>query len=209
MINKNTFNHQDICSLLYSGNINGAVNSFREKTSADDYTIFTRTMYLSSLNFAIYNYILMKEGISLFECCCENEQRIAKVTKDSLIDTGINIISSYGMDSRYMIEKYQNIHIRNAIYHIHSHISEKLSLDNVSKAINLNPAYLCQLFKREVHMSFSDYITAYRVKLAKTLLQKSDYSIQEISSKCGFRSSTYLSTCYKKVYGYSPSKERR
>lgn len=208
-MNAASLNHTDIYMLLYHGDITGAVGIFRKKTDENGFTPAARGMYLSSLNFGIYNYILMKENISLHDCCYENEKKITNVTKDSFITIGIDIINSYGMDKRYMIEKYSNVHIKNAMYYIHTHINEQLSLRAVSEAVNLNPSYLCQLFKKEVHTSFSNYITTQRIKLAKGLLNCTDYSIEEISEKCGFKSTAYFSTCYKKALGIPPSHERR
>lgn len=207
-MNTVSLNHNDIYTHLYHGDITGAAELFREKTDESRFTPATRGIYLSSLNFGIYNHILMKENISLHDCCYENERKITNVTRESFMGMGIDIINSYGMDQRYLIEKYPNIHIKNAMYYIHTHINEQLSLQIVSEAVNLNPSYLCQLFKKEVHTSFSNYITAHRIKLAKGLLHCTDYSIEKISEKCGFKSSAYFSTCYKKTHGIPPSHAR-
>lgn len=207
-MNESLFNHQDICTLLYHGDISGAIAIFADKTSKVSYTPTTRAIFLSSLNMAIYNYILMKEHISLHDCCYENEKKITTVTKDSLIQIGAEIINCYGMDKRYMIEKYTNTHIKNAMYYIHTHINEPLTLKTVSQAININPSYMCQLFKKEVLMSFCDYVMTHRLKLAKGLLNSTDYSIEKISEICGFKNGAYFSTCYKKIYGISPSHQR-
>lgn len=202
------FNHNDIYTLLYHGDIKGAIAIFTGKTDEAIYTPSERAIYLSSLNIGIYNYILTRENISLHDCCYENEKKIATVTKSSLLKTGAEIISSYGMDKRYMIEKYENWHIKNAMYYIHAHINEQLTLKDVCDTICITPSYLCQLFKRDVHMSFCDYVMSHRLKIAKGLLHCTDYSIEEIAEKCGFKNSAYFSTCYKKMYGFPPSKER-
>lgn len=201
-------NHQDIYTLLYHGDIDGAVRLFSCKARESLYTPDKRHIYLSSLNFGIYNYILFRENISLHDCCYENEKKIAGVTKDTLISVGSDIICSYGTDIRYMIEKHKNIHIKNAIYYIHSHISEQLTLKSVSHAVNITPSYLCQLFKKEVHLSFCDYIMSHRIKLAKELLNCTNYSIEDIAEQCGFKNCAYFSTCYKKAVGIPPSHER-
>lgn len=207
-MNEHLFNHNDIYTLLFHGDIGGAILAFENKTDVAAHTPATRAIYLSSINIGIYNYILTKENISLHECCYENEKKISTVTKDSLLQIGAEIINSYGMDRRYMIEKYANIHIKNAMYYIHDHINESLSLKHVCDSICITPSYLCQLFKKEVNTSFCDYVMSHRLKIAKTLLISTDYSIEEIAEKCGFKNSAYFSTCYKKIYGISPSKEK-
>ena len=208
-MNEHLFNHNDIYILLYHGDTDGAISIFNDKTDTSALTPATRAIYLSSLNIGIYNYILTRDKVSLHDCCYENERKIATVTMNTTLQTGADIISSYGMDRRYLIEKYENEHVKNALYYIHSHLGQPLTLKDVCDAICLTPSYLCQLFNRKVCMSFCDYVMSYRLKVAKELLNCTTHSIEEIAEKCGFKNSTYFSTCYKKMYGFPPSKERQ
>lgn len=207
-MNEFYFNHAEIYTLLFNGNIQSAIEVFTNKTKAVEFTPLTRTSYLSSLNYGIYNYILLKENLSLHNCCMENEKKISRVTTDSVVSTGINIITAYGFDERYLIEKYHNVHIKNALYYIHTHLNEPMSLKLVSTAINVSPSYLCQLFRKETDTSFCDYILNRRIKLAQGLLKKTNRPIQDIADQCGFKSAAYFSTCYKKETGHLPSDDR-
>ncbi len=208
-MNDNLLNHTEIYTLLYNGNINSAIKIFQNKTKGVTFTPSARTSYLSSLNYGIYNYFLFKEKISLYACCMENEKKISLVTNESIVSTGIDIITTYGFDRRCLIEKYQSAHVKSALYYIHNHLNEPLTLENVSSAANISPSYLCRLFRREVGTSFSNYIQNSRIKLAQELLNCSDYPIQRIAEQCGFKTAAYFSTCYKKIMGYLPSEERR
>lgn len=201
-------NHQNIYTLFYHCDTKEAIRLFEEKTNEIEFTPATRKLYLSSLNFGLYNYILLKDNISLHDCCVENEKKIALATQNSLIELGSDIIMSYCMDVHYIMEKHSNPHIKNAIYYIHDHINEPLSLEIVGNAINLNPIYLCQLFKKEVHTSFCDYILLRRLKLAKELLHHTNDTVEKIAEKCGFKNNAYFSTCYKRKFGISPSQDR-
>lgn len=199
------FNHTEIYFLLYNGNTSEALRTFEEKLNETDIPPHLRKSYLSSLNFGIYNYVLMKENVSLHECCAENEQKIQNATGDTLLEIAKEIIHSYGADARYMIEKYTNKHIRSAMYYIHKHLSEPLSLDIVSREISINPTYLSDLFKKEVNENFSHYVTKERIKLAKKLLTNTTLSIQQISEKCGYENVAYFSTRFKQHTGKTPS----
>ena len=203
------YNHLEIYQFLYDGNTSQAIKSFVQKTPSLEWTPFLRNFYLSALNFGIYNYILINEHISLHECCMENERKIMMCSSDSFIDVGIDIISSYGSDSRYLIEKYTNPHIKAALLYIHQNLSEPLSLHTVSNAISLNPSYLSDLFKREAGINFNDYINLQRIKTAQKLLKNSSLSIQEISEQCGYKKFSYFSTCFKKITGQTASDYRR
>ena len=202
-------NHYEICCLLYAGDIEQAQENFAEKTRGQDLSPTLRNTYLSSLNFAIYNFILIHENVSLHECCLENEQRIIRAASDSLVQTGFEIIASYGMDSRYLIAKYKNPHIRNAVSYIHTHLNESLTLESVSDVVCISKNYFCQLFREEVGTSFGSYVCTERVRLARRLLTGTALSVQDIAEKCGFQTASYFSTCCRRCLGSSPSEIRR
>lgn len=164
---------------------------------------------LSSLNYAIYNFILNQENISLHECCLENIQRISHASGSTFLQTANEIINAYGMDFRYLSAKYKNPQIRSAIEYIHSHLSDELTLQNVSDTLYMNKNYFCQLFQKETGTSFSQYICLRRMNLARLLLSKTEMSIQEIALKCGFHTTAYFSTCCRKCFDCTPSQLRR
>lgn len=203
------FNHLEIYSLLYSGNTKNAIKEFKEKAEElKDAATTSLRYYLTSLNHGIYNYILMKESISLHDCCYENNQLIMQCTGSNFESIGIRIILSFANCTAYLIEKYKNEHIKKAVSYIHNHLGDSLTLDMVCKEVCVNRCYLCDLFKQEVKMTFSDYVLKQRVSLAKKLLKSTNLGINVIAFKCGFKSTSYFSTCFRKIEGISPSSYR-
>lgn len=126
----------------------------------------------------------------------------------STVLIGADIIRAYGSDSNYLIEKYENPHIKAAIAYIHGHLNDTLNLDTVSTAAFIDRVYLCQLFKKEVGINFNSYILSQRMKLADKLLAETALSIEYIAEHCGYKTPSYFSTCYKKYYGIKPSDVR-
>lgn len=204
-ITDNYINHQDVCSLLYAGYINEAILIFTNKTKELPPAPSMRRTYLSSLNYAIYNYILINENISLHSSCLYNEKKIFHSTSENLVQIGTEIIQSYGFDNHYLIEKYHNPHIKATVSYIHEHLQDSLTLKTVSEAAFIDKVYLCQLFKKEVHTSFHDYVLERRMKLATKLLTDTSLPIQTIAEQCGYKNASYFSTCYKKYTGQRPS----
>ncbi len=203
-------NHLEIYSQLYTGNTKKAIEEFIVKTRSLSFTSpQERTCYLTSLNQGIYNYILIQENVSLHSCCLKNEKKILKCTGDTLLAIGENIIRSYGYCYEYVIQRHKNEHIRKALEYIHKNLCENITLDMVSKEANINKCYLCDLFKKEVCQSFSEYVLSQRIQLAKKLLLTTPHSIQAIAEKCGFQNQSYFCTCFKKIIGVTPTKLRK
>lgn len=101
--------------------------------------------------------------------------------------------------------------IREAIAYIgkHYHNSGKISLAAVAEEVNLSPTYFSALFKKETGHNFSDYITAFRIDMAKKMLENSDKTINEIAIAIGFSDGLYFSKVFKKYVKISPTEYKK
>ena len=98
--------------------------------------------------------------------------------------------------------------IRAAIDYIEEHISDELSIRHVSEIAGYHPAYFSNLFKRELGMSYSDFLAGLRIQRAKEMLTGSGRSLQQISEECGFSDLSYFSAKFKRMTGMTPSQWR-
>lgn len=99
--------------------------------------------------------------------------------------------------------------IRIAKQYIATHYGDNLTLEYVAKEAGLSSAYFSMLFKREVGVSFSDYLVEVRIKAAKELLEQTDETVACISDQVGYRDVKYFSRLFLRVVGVNPSKYRR
>lgn len=95
--------------------------------------------------------------------------------------------------------------IYGAVNYIDSHLEEKLSLGSVAAQVGLSPNYLSSLFKKELGVSFVDYITQKRVEQAKDLLMHTDMKTWEVAERTGFISDSYFAKTFKRITGKQPS----
>ncbi len=89
--------------------------------------------------------------------------------------------------------------------YIDSHYNEELSLEDVSREVNLSPQYFCRFFKNETGYNFIDYLTQVRISKAIELLKDKNLSVKEICYTIGYNDPNYFSRIFKKITGYSPS----
>ncbi|MEF9960348.1 MAG: helix-turn-helix domain-containing protein [Niameybacter sp.] len=201
-------NHHPICSLLYAGNESGALKVFKETFTLveKDHEVSTCKLYVLSLNFSIYNYILMKENVSLHKCCITHNNSINNALSFSNIkQAGIDLIIHYANCKDYSIEKFSNPGIKKAIQYMHQHLNEPLTLDTVCDSIHLNKCYFCTLFKNDTGLTFTQYLNKIRIDAAKHLMQETTLSLDEIAYRCGFNTYSYFCTTFKKITGQPPS----
>lgn len=81
--------------------------------------------------------------------------------------------------------------------------AENLSLDSVAKAVGFSKSYLSMVFKQEMGINFSVYLTTYRIEKAKQLLVQTNMKIYEIAEKVGFSTPYYFSKVFKEQTGMS------
>ena len=95
-----------------------------------------------------------------------------------------------------------------AIDYMDEHISEKLTVTGVSDIIGYHPAYFSNLFKRELGLSYSDFLTNLRINRAKEMMRESSRSLGEVAESCGFSDLSYFSVKFKRVVGVAPNQWR-
>lgn len=98
--------------------------------------------------------------------------------------------------------------IRAAIDYIDENYAEKLTLEDVASQIYLNKTYVSQLFKKELDVSFGDYLENVRIGKAKELLRTTAKSISQISEEVGYTSQSYFTKVFKKSAGMGPLRYR-
>jgi two-component system response regulator YesN len=80
-----------------------------------------------------------------------------------------------------------------------------LKLKVVADMFRMNSAYLGQIFLRETHMKFSDYLREYRLLKAREMIQSTDEKIAYIAHKVGYGSINYFYTQFHEYFHFSPT----
>lgn len=94
--------------------------------------------------------------------------------------------------------------VREAMTYIREHYTEDVGLNEIALRLDVSSIYLSHLFKKEVGITFSAYITKLRIERAKELLRQGDKKIYEISEAVGYQTVQYFSKVFKKETGKTP-----
>lgn len=95
--------------------------------------------------------------------------------------------------------------VETAKEYIQNNYSKDISLDDVSRTVNISPYYFSKIFKEETGEGFVEYLTGIRIEKAKELLNTTEYSIKEICSMVGYADPNYFSRSFKKNVGVTPT----
>jgi len=145
----------------------------------------------------IHDYVSdIKDDIRI----CENKEALLKYLKEAM--TAIfNPQIKEDKNAAY----YYNPEVDHAISFIQQNYTRKISLDAISREVNLSAGYLCRAFKAQVGTTITNYINTMRLEHAKKLLQKHECSVKEVALKVGFDDPLYFSRLFKKYYQIPPS----
>lgn len=87
-----------------------------------------------------------------------------------------------------------------------NYAKKSLTLEQIADVVNVAPNYLSTVFKKKLKVSVIEYLTSYRLKKAKDLLDEDPLlTITEVSDKVGYMDPYYFSKCFRKQYGLAPS----
>lgn len=88
--------------------------------------------------------------------------------------------------------------------YILSNIAAPLSLDTLADQVSLSPRYLSRVFKDEVGVNFTDFVTKQRIERASELIVSTTLNVEQIAEQVGFNSSAYFIKKFKENYGITP-----
>lgn len=115
------------------------------------------------------------------------------------------IQSEIATSEDFIPEKFRgNAKIREALVYINKHYNEKLNLAYVANLVDLNYFYFSRNFKKEVGVTFLEYVTEKRMKEAIKLLDDPSLKIYEISDMLGYDDCKYFFKIFKTRFGVSP-----
>lgn len=84
-----------------------------------------------------------------------------------------------------------------------------LTNEKIAEKFNYHPYHLSRIIKQQTGKTLHQYVTYYRVRIAKNLLVTTEYDIEEISWRTGFSSSAYFIKTFRLDTGMTPGKYRK
>ena len=89
--------------------------------------------------------------------------------------------------------------------YVNRHISEPITIGQMSKQFFLSESYICRIFKSTTGTTFNKYLTARRISMAKSLLVQG-MNVSEVCERCGFNDYSNFLKAFTKTVGLSPKK---
>lgn len=95
------------------------------------------------------------------------------------------------------------------LQYVQKHAFEKLRLDDLAEITGFNKNYICHLFRKQLGVTFIQYVTDQRMKYGCELLNTTFLSIEDVAQRCGYPDPAYFNRIFKKTMKMTPATYRR
>lgn len=99
--------------------------------------------------------------------------------------------------------------IQKAVELITADLSQSFSSVDIAHEVGLSRSHFSTLFKKTVGESFSEFTEKLKLDAARSLLEATPLTLQEISERVGIHDGKYFSKWFKKCTGQTPSDYRQ
>ena len=103
----------------------------------------------------------------------------------------------------------QSWRLKRAYAYVEAHLSEPVSLAELSQAAGFTEMHFARLFRASTGRSPHDYVTMRRIEVAQAALLNTDHDMLDVALMVGFRTQAHFSAVFKKLTGLPPGRWRQ
>lgn len=93
--------------------------------------------------------------------------------------------------------------------YVEKHFRDDFSLADVAREAGMSESHFCRTFRGETGLTLTDYVTRYRVEMAKRELLKPQRRVSEVAFEVGFQSLSQFNRSFARITGISPTRWRQ
>lgn len=199
------------------GDVNKAMSALNQMKKTEIVHRFYHSLRAQKNSLIIVNTLLRKEiekanvhPFYIDEISSKYSKDIELVSNENeLIHLSINMIEEYcEYVHKYSLKQYSPT-VQKMIHYIHMNLTQEISLEELSKQMNMNVSYISNLFKKETGMTIIYYLNHQRINHAAYLLRNTQYNISDIAQQVGIYDLNYFSRIFKKYIGSTPTQYRK
>lgn len=86
---------------------------------------------------------------------------------------------------------------------------DNLTLEYLSKTVNIHPVHLSRDFSKYFHSSLGEYIRKLKIQKSLQLISQRKLDLTTIAFDCGFADQSHFTRCFKEINGVNPSQYRK
>lgn len=162
----------------------------------------------------IYIKYVFTEGIKEIYSIMGHEMKLSRIVEsvhlansfEEIKKTVRNMLASFAKQPEVVAENRVVKMAKELVFQQYSHGG--MGLAYIADKLEVSPAYLSSLFKKETGQNLVKFITEYRMDKAKEMLRQSNKRISDVSAAVGYANQSYFIALFRGREGMSPSQYR-
>ncbi len=141
----------------------------------------------------------------------KNAQRYRLELNRWLSEVMLILITGFQQPTKASSSRHQHWsrRITQVVQRIENNVERRISLGEIARAEFVSEAWLSRLFRREVGVSFMQFITTLRLQNAVEALRTTSKPVHQIALEQGFANNRQMIDLFKRHYGKTPRQFRR
>lgn len=148
---------------------------------------------------------LFKEMINEFQTCRVGFQELLTMYLRQIF----LLVQRSRLEQKPAASTYLQEEMENARRYFSEHYNENINIEEFAISHSMSVSWFLRNFKQVTGMSPMHYILTTRINNAVSLLETTDYNVNEISTIVGYENPMYFSRLLKKQKGVSPTEYRK
>ncbi|MFH5181879.1 helix-turn-helix transcriptional regulator [Paenibacillus sp. TAB 01] len=147
------------------------------------------------------HYLVNKDNLYIDMLLKKNRgQLIAWINHECIVPVIEAIHLNRNAQRLRIIEEVQRI--------IHLEFDQNLTLESVAARLDIHPSYIRRLIKQETGSSFNQFLSDYRLEIAKQWLANTDMKIMEIADSLCYNNPQNFIRYFRRMTGITPGQYR-
>ena len=227
--NSEVFTMEPLDAIIISPQVGHATLALEEDTTALVIHISKEFFQYFDPNFGTYQFVLRSDKTNRYNRFFTSLRHHAAQMM-ALMVNGENSAHHLLLESNYLamtsdiyreIDAVKSIHgtaktadmtvatFDKMIAYIDDNYQQKIELEDIAKIGGYNVNYTSQFFKRQLGVSFLEYLLRMRLREATVRLANSEDGVAHIASSCGFADIKAFNVAFKKHFHTTPSEYRK
>lgn len=90
--------------------------------------------------------------------------------------------------------------------YLENNYQHPIALEDIAKELNVSTYHLSHIFSRESDFSLFEFLTQFRMKKARSLLEEGQMTVSEVAFSVGYKNSNYFSKVFHRYFGFPPNR---
>jgi AraC-like DNA-binding protein/uncharacterized cupin superfamily protein len=207
------------CDRCYTDvNLSYLVLQFDISQCFDSTTLVSQPLFsekkapLSALNYIFHNQQHVKTAIHQMIQTIYDEVKNQHIGYELAVSTHLRslLVTLLRHDNqRILLQNESSTHrFEPALLYIEANYKNKLSAVEAAQLVNMNYFHFSKTFKKDLGISFSDYVNQRRMKETEKLLLTTDQSVEHLAVEMGFTNISSFYNIFRRAFQMTPHQYR-